>query len=210
MTNTLPLIGYTHRLSPTYVLNRSMRWLYHSQNQSKPWMNRGAVGRLESLVNSDDLVWEWGSGRSTQWLARNCRKLYSVEDSREWYEKVKGDIQRDGHANVTLIQAVIGNGYASSILGHVEDGSADIVIVDGKERDLCAMNAVIKVKPGGVMLIDDAQRYLPGCPQKCQGRMISAASMTPAWELFSRMVTGWKREWFTDGVTASLFLHRPV
>ena len=52
----------------------------------------------------------------------------------------------------------------------IPDGSLDLVVVDGRARVACGLAAAPKVKPGGLLLLDDsARRDYTGLPEHLGG-----------------------------------------
>jgi hypothetical protein len=135
---------------------------------SAPWWNRYAIRYLSSQVRRGDQVFEWGSGGSTAWLVAQGAQVTSIEDDPEWVIKVT---DRCPEADVRAIPAKptgtieerwfpsdegprFFDDYVSAI-DEFDDGSFDIVIVDGMCRVECFQRAVPKVRPGGLIVVDD-------------------------------------------------------
>jgi hypothetical protein len=138
----------------------------------QPWWPRAAVALVGSRLDPTSLVFEYGSGGSTHWLALRASSVVSVEHDRDWYERVAPDLP----PSVTLLlrepdpegPAVSEHGpgafdrYVGAIRDY-PDASFDLVVVDGRARVHCGLAAVPKVRPGGMLLLDDSQRahYAP-------------------------------------------------
>ncbi|WP_406698697.1 class I SAM-dependent methyltransferase [Singulisphaera sp. Ch08] len=111
---------------------------------------------------------EFGSGRSTAWFATKLGRLASVEHHAGWHEQVQTMLTTRHPANVD---------YRLIPLDHVEsepeqaeynplpryvavvdefpDESLDLVVVDGHYRSTCIRRCVGKLRPGGLLLVDD-------------------------------------------------------
>jgi hypothetical protein len=48
---------------------------------------------LQSYLHKDQIMLEYGSGRSTAIISGHVRTLYSVEHDAKWYNKVSSDIK---------------------------------------------------------------------------------------------------------------------
>jgi len=48
---------------------------------------------LQSYLHKDQIMLEYGSGRSTSIISGHVRTLYSVEHDAKWYNKVSNDIK---------------------------------------------------------------------------------------------------------------------
>ena len=51
-------------------------------------MSNDAIKLIESYLDKDDVVYEYGSGGSTLWFSPLVKKFYSVEHTPEWYQKL--------------------------------------------------------------------------------------------------------------------------
>jgi len=60
-----------------YVSNRIKQMIFERINPSAPWLVRHSIPYIEKLLRSDDFCVEFGSGRSTLWLAGLCDHLRS-------------------------------------------------------------------------------------------------------------------------------------
>jgi hypothetical protein len=128
----------------------------------RPWWNYKAVRFVESHLPEHARVFEYGGGASTLWLLDQGATVTTVEDNSEWLDRLRRRIP-DG--DLRFIPAgpadhADANGsfdaYAEAILGEPDD-SFDLVIVDGRARRDCVLAAAPKVKPGGMLLLDDSQ-----------------------------------------------------
>lgn len=117
-------------------------------------------------------VLEWGGGSSTVWLSSHVEKVITVEDDKEWVKNLGEILQQHGISNVEirhrnrqnsgiLKSASRGCCYDDYILGasDVQNGTLDLVSVDGRAREHCLKEAVRLVKPhGGVVVLDNYNR----------------------------------------------------
>ena len=130
-----------------------------------PWLVFDAQEYLEELIGKDTKVFEWGSGISTLWLARRAGTVVSVEYDPEWHAAVGAALAERGLRNCEQMLFELDadateaehEAYASAIDGF-DDEHFDLVIIDGRARVRCAANAVAKVAPGGLLLLDNAER----------------------------------------------------
>lgn len=135
-----------------------------------PVMVANATVLLDAWLRPTDRVFEWGSGRSTTFLARRVGALTSIEHDSSWHAEVTQTLEREGLAEKVEYRLIPAPGgqmdeptdspYANAI-DQVPDGSLDAVIVDGQMRLRCAERALGKLKPSGLLVIDGANRYLP-------------------------------------------------
>ena len=62
-----------------YLIDRTELLLYERRHPDLPWLTREAVDFLASWLQPSDHGLEWGSGRSTVWLAQRVSRLVSIE-----------------------------------------------------------------------------------------------------------------------------------
>ena len=173
-----------------------------------PWWNRRAIRYLSRQVRPGDRAFEWGSGGSTVWLARRGVSVTSIEHDPEWAQRVT---DRCPAADVRLVsgaaqgrlrsepeQEYVTNGqyffddYVAAI-DKLAEHSLDLVIVDGLCRMECVRRAAPKVKPGGVLVVDDTDFCF-----------LDPGKILPGWRSVS--FWGFKR---TRDLRETTFLHRP-
>lgn len=75
-------------LNPRYVVNRSRLAWYEYRCPELPWLTPQANAILTEWLKPSDIGFEWGSGRSTMWLATKVNRLTSVEHDKHWAERV--------------------------------------------------------------------------------------------------------------------------
>jgi predicted O-methyltransferase YrrM len=204
-------------LSPRclYALLRRQIWI--RTHPDVPWLTRQAVEILDGRLKSSDVGLEWGSGRSTGWLARRVAHLTSIEHNEYWYNRIQKLLFDKGIENVELLFAALeakGKGWPEYICLAAEQPKAsfDFVLIDGRLRDQCAEIALQLIRPGGVLIIDDAARYIRHpycCPQS-----VIAQNGPPSqlWAKVARELEtlGTQSIWTSDGVTATVFYFIPA
>src|SRR5437773_2479723 len=86
--------------TPQYIRDR-LRWhIYFRRHPDVPWLSEEANAMLETLLKPSDVGVEWGSGRSTCWIAKRVTHLVSVEEHAEWAQTVRKQIEKLGLTNV--------------------------------------------------------------------------------------------------------------
>jgi hypothetical protein len=80
------------------------------------------------------------------------------------------------------------------------DESIDFVLVDGVYRDHVTLFLLPKIRPGGMLIIDNVNRYLPLLTASPGSLRPSAAPVTAAWEQGTAALTKWRRLWTSNGV----------
>ncbi len=131
-----------------------------------PWWPYSVIEAVDAHLAPSSRVFEYGSGGSTLWLETRVGYLRSVEHDPDWYEQV---VRRTVAGGVTLIEATprgaistqVEAGYFDDYVSSIESeapASLDLVIVDGRCRVACVEVARSRVRPGGVLLLDDSSR----------------------------------------------------
>jgi SAM-dependent methyltransferase len=152
----------------------------------RPWIVPAAIGWLRRRIQSDWAILELGSGRSTAWFAGRAGRVISFEDNEFWAEHTRSRLQDLGLDNVDLRI-----GPVEALPAAVEalpDSSFDLVVVDFLESPTVSRvdalrPAVNKVRPGGLLLLDDSDR--PGYAE--------AYELLAGWR--ERRFVGIKDEW---------------
>ncbi len=134
-----------------------------------PWFSYGSIDFLEEFLKPSMTVCEYGSGGSTLFFAKRTQKVYSIEDNAEWYERVSRRLKEKQIANVTLTLHPFDfknpEGFEKSdYFRAIPDEKFDVIVVDGSEewiqvRPACFELAEKRVKPGGIVVVDDSWRY---------------------------------------------------
>lgn len=132
----------------------TLKWSCIDKNGSPiPWYTYPTIEYLKQFDFSSKSVFEYGSGNSSLFWAARANQVVSVEGDKKWHEKVS---KMNNFDNLSLILAEDKTTYISSI----ENFSGfDIIIIDGYYRDECAYYAIKKINPGGLIILDNSNRY---------------------------------------------------
>jgi hypothetical protein len=154
-----------------HEITRLPRW-FRERNGStmtmrSPWWPYSGIEWMASALPRHARVFEYGGGGSTLWLEDRDAMVTVVEHDKEWYGQLAEIL---GSGTRLLFQPPASTGSITSVAaaGHFDDyvvaidgerdGSLDLVIVDGRARVECVGRAMAKVKPGGLLLLDDTDR----------------------------------------------------
>ena len=85
-------------------------------------------------------------------------------------------------------------------------GSLDFVFVDGEYRDECAVRGLELLKPGGLLILDNAELYLP---DDTRSPWSVERPISPLWEQVSAELAGWRRVSTTNGVWDTVIWFKP-
>lgn len=130
-------------------------------------------------------MFEYGSGGSTlYWLSRDAQCV-SVEHDHEWYVSVRARCPLERSFDYRLIQPVPLEDAPQTLLDPSDpsnylsadsaflnysfkayvtaiddfpDKHFDVVVIDGRARPSCVVHSITKLKVGGVLVLDNADR----------------------------------------------------
>ncbi|MEO8376561.1 MAG: class I SAM-dependent methyltransferase [Candidatus Sumerlaeota bacterium] len=131
-----------------------------------PWFSWAAIRFLDSHLNKSMNIFEYGSGGSTIYFANRVASVTSTEESHEWLALVQTKLDSLNLRNATLQHRPFDfkevRDFASSEYLHsIPDASLDVIVVDGSQwdtpvRPTCFFHAETKIKPGGIIILDDS------------------------------------------------------
>lgn len=155
-----------------------------------PWTTQASIKTFENILTKDMVGFEYGSGNSTVFFAKHLKNLTSVEHNKEWFDIVKINLQRLSLSNVDYhyIPPSSENHQGSyftfyrdfsltekdfeirkeyddyfSFVKNYPNNHFDFIMVDGRARVECCLNAIPKLKSNGIFVLDnsDRERYRP-------------------------------------------------
>ena len=143
---------------------------------------------LNKKQNNETKIFEYGSGGSSLFFLKNASEVVSAEHDEEWFNRVKTIISHqnilgwegcffkaeqiekdllnekrdasnpdDYYTDDNSFKDFLFKNYVSSI-DKFQDNYFDIVLVDGRSRPACIKHSVNKVKKGGLLVLDNAER----------------------------------------------------
>jgi hypothetical protein len=132
----------------------------------EPWIAPPAMRWLRRRLDSSWEALELGAGNSTVWLARRVATLISVESDANWAQRVRSEVEAAGVQGWRLERVPIEG--MPAFVSTLPDESLDVVLVDhtdvpGAGRADSVEAAREKVRPGGMLVLDDSdrERYRP-------------------------------------------------
>jgi hypothetical protein len=202
--------------TPRYVFDRLRNILYLRRYPDRPWITRDAYVALEPMLRRTDVGLEFGSGRSTIWFAKRVGRLTSVESDPGWHERVTSRLAAEQISNVTSLlfpgPEVPGKGLESEYAGVARSfgpDSLDFVLVDGLYRDACALLSLDKIRPGGLLIIDNVNWFLPSNSRAPASIRSEQELRDDNWKTLHRTLSGWRQIWTTDGITDTALFIKP-
>jgi len=164
--------------------------IFKWRNPFVPWTSQASIKTFEKILTRDMVGLEYGSGNSTIFFASHLKELTSIEHNKEWFKIVKANLQKLKLTNVDyrFIPATkkdnqqysytfykdynltekdfqIRTDYHEyfSFVKEFPNNHFDFIIVDGRARVECCLNAIPKLKSNGIFVLDnsDRNRYKP-------------------------------------------------
>lgn len=161
---------------PDYIRQNRIKKNFFSEKT--PWMTIPAINYLERKIKNGARGFEFGSGASTLYFANKGVDLVSIDHNTEWYSKIKNELKVNEISNVEYFLVEPKNisnkegvfsskeidylnkdfsDYAKFILSF-PDQYFDFIIIDGRVRVECLKYSISKLKKGGLLVFDNADR----------------------------------------------------
>lgn len=199
-----------------YIANRIAWYFYERRNMDKPWLTPRSTEILSTLLLPTDLGVEWGSGRSTLWLAGRLNHLTSIEDSKDWYSRIKQRLSNEDITNVTYHYAppppenreALASEYIALGCAFPDD-SLGLALVDGSAREYCAEAIIPKIAPAGVLVVDNANWYLDH-PTHSPYSRVGRGPANEAWSQLDETLSQWRLIWTSNGVWDTAIYIKPA
>lgn len=195
-----------------YLISRIQQYYYQFKNPQAPWLTPLSIRLLNQLIKETDIGFEFGSGRSTNWFAKRCNILYSIEHNSEWYEAclITNKDQKNIKQHLRSIDSdfPFESPYLKDIR-EINSESIDFVLNDGKIRGCVSLCAIPKLKSGGILIIDNAERYLVNNYHLPESIKFDFSKMSDEWKHFLSLTLDWRRIWTTDGISSTLIMFKP-
>jgi hypothetical protein len=202
--------------TPRYIVNRIGWFVYEKRNLDKPWLTPRATELLAEMLLPTDTGLEWGSGRSTTWLARRLKHLTSIEDNREWYDRVSKRLEEQKLTNVTYLYAPspaedesASTSEYVTLCSRIAEGSLGFALIDGYARGYCAEAVIPKIAVGGLLVIDNANWYFDH-PTYSPSSRVGQGPPSERWAAIARSLSSWRLIWTTQGISDTAIWIRPA
>jgi len=120
-----------------------------------PWFTYASIFFInQKLVGKSFSVFEFGSGNSTLFFASRVKNIVSIEYDESYFNKISEKLLE--HENVTYNLATLGKDYYQQILNYKNE--FEVIIIDGRERNLCAKNCLEALTDNGIIIWDNSDR----------------------------------------------------
>ncbi|MCW5549110.1 MAG: class I SAM-dependent methyltransferase [Opitutaceae bacterium] len=178
-------------LSRGYGYGRSVRAgvPVDGTGQPIPWFTYPALEYLNQLDFRGKTVFEFGAGNSTLYWSNRAARVVSIEHDQAWYERIRSKLKPN--CDLHLVKDPVR--YPAFITDRAE--IFDVIIVDGLKRRECCAAALQRLRPGGLIILDNADWHSGGAAVlRCGGLLeVDMTGFGPI-------------AWFTT--TTSFFFHR--
>lgn len=195
--------------TPAYFKNRIEAALFWKRHPDSPWLTQQAVNFLDGYLTAEDTVLEFGSGGSTVYFASRCKHVVSFESDRGWYDSTCRRLADRRLTNVDYRFCNDARYYES--VREFQDAAFSVALIDGSYREQTALNSLAKLREGGIMIVDNVNRYIP-CASTAPDTKRAFDMSSEEDRLWSRFCTEtktWRRFWSTNGVLDTLILFKP-
>jgi len=191
--------------------------LYFRQNREKPWLTKEVNELLGCWIRKSDIGFEWGSGSSTYWFAQKAKFITSIEHNPEWHKIVNKKITDKSIAHKVKLNLLPEQKTPPQeeeyvqIIKKIKDNTLDFCLVDGILRDQCALASLQKIKKGGILVIDDIQRYFPDTinTKAPYARREGDGYQSKTWQKVGKMTDGWRQIRFSNGLKDTGIFFKP-
>lgn len=124
-----------------------------SEGNEIPWYTYSAIEFLNQIDFSQKKIFEYGSGFSSIYWAKRAKSVVSVDDNREWFEK----ISRKKLKNQNIYLKSNKSEYINSVGSFKK--TFDVIIIDGNYRKECAKKAIKVLRKGGFIILDNSDWF---------------------------------------------------
>jgi predicted O-methyltransferase YrrM len=122
-----------------------------------PWLPFRLVDELDSRLRPGMRVFEYGGGGSTLWFLDRALDVVTAEHDIAWSHILEENVASPSWKLLVHPLDDGGTAYVDSISAYPE-GHFDLVVVDGRCRARCVAAALTRIRPGGMLVVDDVDR----------------------------------------------------
>lgn len=148
----------------------------------RPWTSPASILFFDRILNNNMVGLEYGSGRSTFYFSKKLKHLVSIEHHKGWFNSTNKKLKENNVKNVDYFLIPKENfslkegekdiylnefnkdesekcffNYSDKV-NEYPDNFFDFVLIDGRARVRCGINAIKKLKSGGIFVLDNSER----------------------------------------------------
>jgi len=124
-----------------------------AQGDPRPWMTYPCIDYLETLDFTEASVLEIGGGASTLWWSNRAKSLCTIEEDSKWIDTLRSRLEHSNH-HANLIHCPDKEQLGS--ITQELNSSADIIVVDGINREAGVSAAIKNLAPQGMIIVDNS------------------------------------------------------
>ncbi|WP_044252067.1 class I SAM-dependent methyltransferase [Isosphaera pallida] len=161
---------------PRLIGPRLLMWAREVIDPDRPWLCPGTIRFCQRALVGSQLGIEFGGGRSTLWLAGLTQRLITIEHDQEWHRWIEWALRRRGMEleprRVDLRWVPLDHPLEEperpeydpipryvAQADTVEDSTLDFALIDGHYRTQCVRRILPKLRPGGLLIVDDVNLW---------------------------------------------------
>jgi|TARA_B110000046_G_scaffold134391_1_gene140701 hypothetical protein len=173
-------VSMLHRVSLIFV--KVHYKFFNILYPKRPWTSPASILFFDRNLNNKMVGLEYGSGRSTFYFSKKIKHLVSIEHHEEWFTSVNKELTENNVKNVDYFLIPKENfslnaedkdiflnefdeyeskknylNYYNKVNEYPDD-YFDFVLIDGRARVRCGLNAIKKLKSGGIFVLDNSER----------------------------------------------------
>ncbi len=209
------------RANFNFVYSALRKSIFELKHPFYPWITIEMVNILENVLKKSDVGFEFGSGYSTIWFAKNTAKITSIEHDDGWFKKVTFMLKKQNLEHKSKVIEISGvdeikmtgvDNYIRPIY-EIKDCSLDYCFIDGIFRDSCLVVAIPKLKHGGILIMDNVDNYFPKNKTSIsvrykrdnRSKLISRSNMKQV----NKILSGWRCIWTSSAVQDTALWIKP-
>jgi hypothetical protein len=184
--------------------------IYGLTHPNEPWLPKAAIELLDQCIQPESVGFQWGAGPGTLWLAERVAALITIESNTTTFDRTQRLLREAKHDNVTLLlHGEEAYGYRAAAKD-LDDSLLDFAIVAGHHRDACCQIILPKIRPGGILVIDNAERFFPSDSSTPGALAPDASPASAPWRFVQGHLASWKCTWTSDGRRDTALWQKPL
>jgi len=101
-------------------------------------------------------IFEYGSGNSTLWWAKQVKQVVACEHDLLWFQQIKKEVP--GNVEIYYWDLSDNNKYSEFVSRYIK--VFDIIVIDGRRRVACVKNSLSALTDEGVVIWDNSDRTI--------------------------------------------------
>jgi predicted O-methyltransferase YrrM len=195
-------------LSPRYAYHKLRLLFYERSHPESPLLTQDSLELIAAYLRPQHVGFEWGSGIGSIWFAQRSARLVSVEHNPRWAEVVQSSRRQRAVQNMDY--RLVSEGAYVATIDEFPDRTFDYLLVDGLFRDEAFYRSLPKVKPGGWLIFDNVNWYIPSTSKTPHSRSHRDGPKSPRMQEGIAAVEGWRLTWTTNGVNDTAIFEKPA